>query len=120
MKYLKLSPEFESSPLWIGSDGLIFHHLNIDNSPFNEELKRKLSEWAKKFEETLNQEYPPDSGFKTEEEEYDFEQLGLNIWKAIREHYSSHFEIVYYKSYKLGKLYSDENTYQNDLKYFTT
>jgi hypothetical protein len=116
MKYLKLGSEYGCSPLWIGTDGVVYHHLDIANSPFGEELKQDLSEWAKKFEETLNQEYPPDSGFRTRQEAYVFEQLGFNIWKAIRQYYSSHFEVVYYKSYTLGKLYTDEKTYQNDLK----
>jgi hypothetical protein len=95
MKYLKLSPEYECSPLWVSVDGDFYENLNIDASPFNEFLRSKISDWAINFEGTLNQDYPPESGFTTFEDEEKFEQDGVEIWKHILSHYASEYDKVF-------------------------
>ncbi|HEV8269992.1 MAG TPA: hypothetical protein VGQ04_01735 [Chitinophagaceae bacterium] len=116
MKYLKLDPEYQCSPLWVSLDGEIYKNFEIDASPFDELLKNKIFNWAKNFEDTLNQDYPPDSGFKSVEEEEQFEQSGIDIWKDIVKSYSNLFNKVLFKSYRLQKLYSNLIEYQKDLK----
>jgi hypothetical protein len=117
MKYLKLSPEYQCSPLWVSLDGNFYENLSIDTSPFDEALKRRISDWAKSFEDTLNQDYPPDSGFSTRKREEDFEQAGFNIWNDIKQHYTNLYDIIYFNSYTLRRLYSNVPEYQKDLKY---
>jgi len=120
MKYLKISPEYQCSPLWVSLDGHIYKNLNIDNSPFDQILKTKLSGWAKNYEDTLSQDYPPDSGFSTLKAEEGFELAGFTIWNCIKQHYSNFFDTISFKSYKLEKLYSDISEYQRDLETFTS
>jgi hypothetical protein len=117
MNYLKLSPEYQSSPLWVSLDGNIYENLSIDTSPFTEALKKRISDWAKSFEDTLNQYYPPDSGFITGKQGEDFEQVGFNIWNDIKQHYSNLYDIIFFNSYTLRRLYSNVQEYQKDLKY---
>lgn len=120
MKYLKLSPEYECSPLWVSLDEDLYENVRIDTSPFDEALKRRITNWSKIFENTLNQDYPPDSGFRTVKEEEDFEQAGFNIWNDIKQHYLTLYDMVFYNSYTLRKLYSNISEYQNDLKSFAS
>lgn len=115
MNYLKLSPEYECSPLWISSDGEIYENLQIDNTPFDEALKKKLADWADAFDATLNQDYPPDSGFANEKDEQAFERDGLAIWKNILEDYSNLYQKVLFKSVLLSRLYYNVEEYQNEL-----
>jgi len=116
MAYLKLSPEYECSPLWISPDNNIYENLAIEASPFDGLLKKRLTDWAEKFEGTLDQDYPPDSGFKTVPEEKDFERAGVDIWKDILSHHPKDYEKVFFSSYLLKKLYSDLSAYENDLR----
>jgi flagellar capping protein FliD len=114
MKFLKLSPEYECSPLWVSQDGTFYENLEVNASPFDEALKKKISKWANFFQGTLNQNYPPDSGFKSEKEEREFEQIGVSIWQEITRYYSSSFDNLSFYSYTLAKLYSDELEYRTD------
>ena len=116
MSYLKLSPEYGCSPLWNSLDGKIYSNLDIDSSPFDEVLKSRLFDWAKNFETTLNQDYPPDSGFKTIVDEQAFETNGATIWKDILKHYSNLYKQVLFRSNFLNKLYSNLDEYENELK----
>ena len=116
MKYLKLSPEYQCSPLWVSSDGEYYENLNLDASPFNKFLRSKISDWAINFEGTLNQDYPPESGFTTFEDVVIFEQNGVEIWKYIISHYASEYDQVFFNSFRLAKLYSDITNYRDDLK----
>jgi hypothetical protein len=115
MKYLKINSEYQCSPLWVSSDGVVYENLDINASPFDESLRMKISDWAKTFENTLNQDYPPDSGFGTLVEEKQFEQNGFNIWKYINECYSDLYDKVFFYSYTMEKLYSNVSDYQKDL-----
>lgn len=117
MKHLKISPEYQCSPLWTSEDGETYEHLEINDSPFDEDLKNKLFKWAEKFESTLNQDYPPDSGFASGCEEREFENQGLEIWKQISKGYSECFKNIIYNSYSLSKKYTDKELYKIELLY---
>jgi hypothetical protein len=116
MKYLKLSPEYECSPLWVSLDDEIYENFEIDASPFDQLLKNKIFNWAKNFEDTLNQDYPPNSGFRSVKEEEQFEQRGVAIWRDIIQSYSDLFNKVLFKSHRLQRLYFNVEEYQKDFK----
>ena len=118
MKYLKLSPEYQCSPLWASLDGNFYENLAIDTSHFDEALKERIFNWAKVFEDTLNQDYPPDSGFETTKEEEEFEQIGFDIWEYINQRYPNLYDVIFFNSYTLKKLYSNVLEYKKDLKLF--
>lgn len=115
MNYLKLSPEYECSPLWISSDGEVYENLQISNTPFDEVLKKKLVEWAETFDATLNQDYPPDSGFANSEDELTFEKNGVIIWGIILKNYYGLYQQVLFKSILLNRLYSNIDEYYSEL-----
>lgn len=79
-------------------------------------MRSKILDWAIKFEGTLNQDYPPESGFATFDDEEKFEQNGVEIWKYIISHFANEYDKVFFNSYRLVKLYSDITNYRDDLK----
>lgn len=74
MKIIKLSTDYHCWPLW-GVSPNELGNINPNDLPISEELKNKLNEWADIYDSTLNQEYPPNSGFDSKEQEQ------LFLWK---------------------------------------
>ena len=116
MKYLKINAEYQCSPIWVSEDGEIYNNLNIEESPFDSNLKKVLLEWSNLFDKTLNQNYPPDSGFNSVNEEVEFEKHGLEIWKLIFDGYNDIYSFVQYRSYLLSNIYSDIESYKVELR----
>ncbi len=66
------------------------------------ELQKDLQRWAEKYDATLNEDYPPDSGFVGSEEE-DFENEGKRLWHGLEKALGSDWEVFYFSS-KEGRL----------------
>ncbi|GAB3939870.1 hypothetical protein GCM10028805_00790 [Spirosoma harenae] len=116
MKYMKISPEYDCCPIWLSEDGELYYNASVESLPFNNSLKQKINAYARKFNETLNQEYPPKSSFKSAYEELSFEYLGLEIWKEIEDNYKGVYLFTSYVSYSLGIIYSNNERFLIDLK----
>lgn len=111
---LKIMPEYECSSLWISNDGHFFLHLEIFDAPFDNQLKHFIKDWAQRFDATLNQEYPPDSGFSDMLEQDAFEEDGIKIWLEILNNYTHIYNNVHYWSYAKKRLFLDVETYIRD------
>lgn len=96
METLKLMADYYCYPLWYASDGK-FGDININNLPISETLKRELLEWADQYDSTLNQEYPPDSGFKTPIAEKKFKEKGEELAHRLQKELSGKYHIIYNK-----------------------
>jgi hypothetical protein len=70
-----LMSEYECSPCWIIQDG-IKHNFPLDSMNITEELTQQIQAWDTKFQATLNQDHPPDSGFDSEDELVAFNKEG--------------------------------------------
>ena len=116
MKYLKISPEYGTNPLWLKFDNEIPQNIDVNNTNFNSGLKNKISEWARVFDLTLNQDYPPESGFQSLEDEIKFENNGYSIWELIKEKYSNNFDAISYHSVILNKTFTDTEEYKKRLQ----
>jgi hypothetical protein len=44
----------------------------------------------------LNQDYPPDSGFASEEDAQAFEQEGINLWQQLQKELAPDYEVLYF------------------------
>ena len=44
----------------------------------------RLNAWQDAYDQTLNQDYPPLSGFPTLQAERDFKREAINLWKKLR------------------------------------
>ena len=60
-KYLKIMPEYGCSPLWVSDNNRTFK--NLDFRKVGSSLVNRIDVWNQLYQSTLNQEYPPESGF---------------------------------------------------------
>ena len=83
MKSIKIMPDYHCDPLWHYSENEVG---NIDpkSLSISSSLMALLNEWAIKFDDTLDQEYPPNSGFKNKEAEIEFVANGLELAKLLK------------------------------------
>jgi len=100
---LKLMTDYDCFPLWETSNGGV-ENIAPNSLKISEELIKSLYRWAAAYDATLNQDYPPDSGFATEEELENFEKEGRKIFNELRHQLKNRFEYSYY-SQKESKLH---------------
>lgn len=93
MKAIKLMADYQCHPLW---DMTIGEYRDIDPAdlPLSDGLKRQLTEWARRYDETLNMESPQDSGFKSEELETEFRVEGHRLAQCLREELGPTFAVT--------------------------
>jgi hypothetical protein len=109
MPVIKIQPEYGTGPLWM-KDSPTEPHSNLSTDKFNlsASLKERIDSWDKKYQNTLNHDYPPDSRFDSAQEEVIFEEEGLSIWKAMTNELSPEITIVYF-SILNNKLFSPQD-----------
>ena len=100
VKKIKLWADYGAFPLW-GVDEID----NIDPAemPLNLTMIGRLQKWQSAYDATLNQDYPPDSGFETAAAKEAFEREGVALWQQLRQELSGEYE-VWYLSDHLGRL----------------
>jgi tetratricopeptide (TPR) repeat protein len=94
-KTIKLMADYQCYPLWWVDPELVG---NIDPAklPLSQETLERLSNWASAYDATLNQDYPPDSGFASEEDAQAFEQEGINLCQQLRKELTPDYEVRYF------------------------
>lgn len=91
---IKLMADYGCSPLWeTGAEG---GNVPLEELPLRAELREALRAWADAYDRTLNEAYPPDSGFADTAEEDAFEAEGERIWRALRQELGAEFTVAYY------------------------
>jgi hypothetical protein len=93
-KVLKLMADYHCFPLWkaCGEIG----NINPDDLPLANDLREDLLAWATAYDKTLNQEYPPDSGFASPQEEEAFEVEGRRLWRELQTQLGRDYKVVYF------------------------
>lgn len=101
---LRLMPDYDSHPLWeILPDGV--RNLAPEELPISGDLQRALVAWAGRYDATLNREDPAASGFKTAQDERDFEEAGLRLWERLRLELSGQAEVTYFSQLEHRELH---------------
>ena len=96
VRILRLMSDYHCFPLWeYTDDGDLYDNVNPDDLPLTNELKSALHAWADAYDRTLNQEYPPESGFASPEEEA-FEAEGRRLWRELQAQLGPEYKVVYY------------------------
>ena len=88
-------PEYGNTVLW-WTDPNRGNPIDPDALPLSGELRRSLSRWAECYDRTLNQDYPPDSGFATPEEEEAFEVEGRCLWRELQAQLGPEYKVAYF------------------------
>jgi hypothetical protein len=94
MRTIKLMADYECHPLWELTEG---GQGDLDPRllPISQELQGSLSEWAARYDETLNQSDPVRSGFSTPQKEADFKEDGIRLAKRLQVELGSNFTVIY-------------------------
>ena len=92
---LKLMAEYGGTVLWgVGADNIGV--IDPGALPITNELREAIRAWADAYDRTLDQDYPPDSGFTDLEEEEAFEEEGKRLWRELQSQLGRDWEIIYY------------------------
>lgn len=92
MRTIRLMADYQCFPLWEASPGQVG---NIDpkSLPISDELRIKLMNWARDYDETLNMDDPVSSGFRSDKEEAEFIEAGLELADRLRSELGSDFVV---------------------------
>lgn len=92
MKNIKLMADYQCHPLWNMSPGE-YGDIAPCELPISKELQQGLSRWAAMYDETLDADYPPNSGFKSEALEHEFKREGERLAECLRRELGPDFSI---------------------------
>ncbi|WP_072617525.1 hypothetical protein [Pandoraea vervacti] len=93
MKIIKILADYHCYPLWDMPPGM-YGDINPENLPISRELKEMLFKWALDFDLTLNNEDPSASGFKSREEEEDFNRRGKVMANRLQLELGGDFKVI--------------------------
>jgi hypothetical protein len=100
-------PEYGTSPLWLKEKtNSPFYNIRGEELKLSPSLIEKIKNWDFAFQNTLNEDYPPDSGFVSKEAEATFEHEGIRIWEMVSLELPTGADVVYYSVIK-NKLYNN-------------
>jgi len=95
--------EFGCWPLWnMSNDPSFDYNIDPEDLPISEKLLHDLSAWANSYNDTLDDAYPPDSGFENQELLDAFELDAEDIVNRLRSELEG-MEIVYETTASLRK-----------------
>jgi hypothetical protein len=102
-KKLKLMADYGGTVLW-GVDAADVGAIDPGILPLTDGLKAAIRAWADAYDRTLNQDYPPVSGFADQAEQETFEQEGMRLWRQLQAQLGPDWSVAYYSD-RDGKLY---------------
>jgi hypothetical protein len=93
-RQLQVLSDYECFPVWRPGPASVE---NVDPAtlPVSEELAAALMRWAEEFDATLNQEYPPDSGFPLERDRDAFLQRGRDLAGRLARELGPGYQVTY-------------------------
>lgn len=108
---IKIMPDYGCSPLWVINSYDFFEPIEIkDFNNLSDPLIDRLEIWREKFDNTLNQEYPNESGFEGNLELENFEKEGVEIWKEMLIQFPK--DNISFFSIKVNKLFETLSDYE--------
>lgn len=93
MRVIKLMADYYCFPLWEASPGEV-GNISPDSLPISNNLKKRLADWAAAYDKTLDEEYPPNSGFKSEKEELEFNKEAVSIADELRRELGGVYSVI--------------------------
>jgi hypothetical protein len=86
--------DYSCWPLWLGGGEV--GNVDPDELPLTSVLKSELRTWAAAYDATLDQTYPPDSGFATAADQRAWTNEGRRLAGELRLQLGAAWEIVYF------------------------
>jgi hypothetical protein len=86
--------DYQCHPIWdISTDE--YRDIAPCELPISYELQTRLSKWAAVYDETLDADYPPNYGFKSEESERELKREGERLAESLRSELGPDFSIFF-------------------------
>ena len=97
---LKLMADYGGTVLWRvdGDQAGPIEPDSLNSLKIPVELQKALKQWAAKYDDTLNHDYPPDSGFANSEDEMAFEVEGQRLWESLKSALGADWNVVYFSN----------------------
>lgn len=99
VKRLKLMPDYECFSLW---DIDSVENINPACLPISDELKARIRRWENLYDDTLDQDDPTASGFKSVIDENAFDSEGRLIWKELKNELGESYDVSYFSVVENG------------------
>lgn len=106
-KTIKLMADYGCYPLW-WVDSEKVGAIAPSELPLSQETIKQLEAWSSAYDATLNQDYPPDSGFLSEQDSEKFERQGISLWQQLFQELAPNYEVFYF-SEKCRQLFKNPN-----------
>ena len=91
---IKLMWDYGCWPIW-QFDGEIFDNISPESLPLSAAIKTRLEAWASVPEAKLDQNYPPDTIWLSEDRRV-FETEGRALWKALQGELGASYYVLYH------------------------
>ena len=91
---LKLMVDYQSYPLW-NTSGEGYGDVDPDSLPLSAELKQALLAWAEEYDDTLDMDDPPRSGFASPKALDAFLEQGAGLYRRLQDELGAGIEITY-------------------------
>lgn len=93
VKVIKLMTDYECHPLWhVGPDE--FGDIDPATLPVSDERRLELAHWDKDYDQTLDMDDPPSSGFESEALEAEFKAQGHRLAERLRDELGTDFIVI--------------------------
>ncbi|GBR10567.1 hypothetical protein GCM10007207_19190 [Asaia siamensis] len=94
MDVIKLMPEYECWPLWHSGPN---NYDNIDPRflGLSDKLVEEIENWAAVYDATLDQDYPPNSAFKSSRDERLFADDGFSLAEKIYLKLTRRYQVIF-------------------------
>lgn len=94
MTTLRLAKEYLAGPVFC-PDSEKMGHIDVEDLPVSEQLKRAIQAWDSQYQSTFDDEYPPDSGFISPELEAAHERQGAELAERLQEELGDGYSVEY-------------------------
>jgi hypothetical protein len=93
---IKLWSDYGSWPIWDEDD---VGAIDPNDLPLCQETIDRLYSWQASYDSTLNHDFPPSSDFLNKDDEENFEQEGISLWKQLRHELQAEYQVIYQTCY---------------------
>ena len=91
---IRLAKEYLASPIFC-PDVDTMGHVEVEDLPISKSLIKAINDWNAEYQSTYNDDYPPDSGFNTLEEDADHVSRGAVLAERLRAELGDSYFVQY-------------------------
>lgn len=95
MKRIRFQAEYMAPPLF-DPDPITMGHIEIASLKLSEKLTAAIVEWDYEYQNTFNENYPPDSGFSTTGQLLQHNLRGAELASLIKKELGNDFIVDFY------------------------